>query len=133
MLSRLFCLLAFVLVAVPGCGDGGAEVSKKQFALLGDLRETLAKVTDAATLKTQLPKLEELSQQLAAAQAELNKQQISTEQQRDIRQNQGKDLVTLIKELGEQADRIDKLPNVDEKDLGRLVVAITAASAGTAP
>jgi hypothetical protein len=133
MLRRMFCLLTLILVAVPGCGDGGAEVAKKQFALLGELRDTLTKVTDAASLKTELPKLEEISQQLAAAQAELNKQQVSTEQQRDLRANFGKEYESLVTDLEKQAKRLDTLPNVDEKDRDRLVTAITAASTGTKP
>jgi septal ring factor EnvC (AmiA/AmiB activator) len=131
MLRRLLCFMALVLVAVPGCGDGGAEVSKKQFALLGELRDTLTKVTDDATLKAQLPKLEDISKQLAAAQAELNKQQVSTEQQRDLRAKYGKDLETLQKDLETQVDRLDKLPDVDEKERDKLVAALTAASTGT--
>ena len=133
MLRRMFCLLTLILVAVPGCGDGGAEVAKKQFALLGELRDTLTKVTDPATLKTELPKLEEISKQLAAAQAELNKLQVSTEQQRDLRAKYGKELESLIASIQKDADRIDALANVDEKDRNRLVAAITAASTGTMP
>jgi hypothetical protein len=133
MLRRIFCLLALILVALPGCGDGGAEVAKKQFTLLGELRDTLTKVTDAATLKTELPKLEEISKQFAAAQAELNKQQVSTEQQRDIRAKYGKDLEALIGSIQKEADRLNALANIDEKDRDRLVAAITAANSGSTP
>jgi len=132
MLRRLLCFVCFVVLAIPGCGDGGAEVSQKQFALLGELRDTLTKVTDADSLKTQLPKLEDITKQLAAAQAELNKQKISTEQQRAIREKFGKDLAALQKDLETQAERLDTLPAIDEKDRDRLAAAIAAASNGIA-
>jgi len=125
--------LALVVVALSGCGDGGAEVAKKQFTLLEELRDTLVKVKDGATLKTELPKLEDISKQLAAAQAELNKQQVSTEQQLDLRAKYGKELESLIDSLKEEAERIETLPEIDKKDLDKVVSAITAASTGTAP
>ena len=81
----------------------------------------------------ELPNLEKISQQLATAQAELNKQQITTEQQRDLRTKYGKDLETLQKELVEQSKRLDALPEVDEKDRDQLVAALTAAKSGTTP
>lgn len=133
MLRRLLCFVALVLLVIPGCGDGGAEVSQKQFALLGELRDTLTKVTDGPTLKSELPKLSDISKQLAAAQAELNKQQISTEQQRALREKFGKDLAVLQKDLEAQAARLDALAGLDEKDRDQLAAALTAASAGTTP
>ena len=133
MVRPLSCLLALVVVALSGCGDGGAEVAKKQFTLLEELRDTLVKVKDGATLKTELPKLEDISKQLAAAQAELNKQQVSTEQQLDLRAKYGKELESLIDSLKEEAERIETLPEIDKKDLDKVVSAITAASTGTAP
>lgn len=133
MVRRMYCVLALALLICTGCGDGGAEVSKKQFDLLGKLRDTMAKVKDAATLKSELPNLEKISQDLAAAQAELNKLQITTEQQRDLRAKYGKDLETLQKELVEQSKRLDALPEVDEKDRDQLVAALTAAKTGTTP
>ncbi len=93
---------------------------KSNSPLLGELRDTLTKVTDADSLKTQLPKLEDITKQLAAAQAELNKQKITTEQQRAIREKFGKDLATLQKDLETQAERLDTLPAIDEKDRDRL-------------
>lgn len=133
MLSRLCCLLALVLVVVSGCGDGGAEVSKKQFALLGELRDTLAKVKDATTLKTELPKLTEIAKELAAAQAELNKQQVSTEQQRDLRLKYGKELESLQKDLIAETKRLDALPEVSETDRDQLIAALSTASVGSKP
>ena len=133
MLRRVLCVVLLVLLTIPGCGDGGAEVSQKQFALLGELRDTLTKVTDGTTLKSELPKLTEISKKLAAAQAELNKQQISTEQQRALREKFGKDLASLQKDLAAEATRLDALAGLDEKDRDQLAAALTAASAGTTP
>ena len=132
MVRRMFCVLGLALLVCTGCGDGGAEVSKKQFALLGELRDTMAKVKDADSLKAELPNLEKISKNLAAAQAELNKLQISTEQQRDLRAKYGKDLDTLSKDLKTESDRIEALPNIDQKELGQFIAAITAAKNGTA-
>lgn len=130
MVRRMLCVLGLALLVCTGCGDGGTEVSKKQFELLGELRDTMAKVKDAATLKTELPNLEAISQKLAATQAELNKQQISTEQLRDLRAKHGKDIVN---EIVDQAKRLDALPDVEAKDRDQLVAAITAAKSGTTP
>lgn len=133
MLRWMHYILGLVLLVCAGCGDGGAEVSKKQFALLGELRDTMKKVQDPATLKSELPNLEKISQQLAAAQAELNKQQITTEQQRDLQVKYGQDLKSLETELIAQSDRIEKLPELDPKDLGQFIAAIKAAKNGMTP
>lgn len=133
MVRRMLCVLGFALLVCTGCGDGGAEVSKKQFALLGELRDTMAKVKDAATLKAELPNLERITQQLAAAQSELNKQQLTTEQQRDLRAKYGKDLETLQKEIVEQSKRLDAFPESEKKELDQIVAALTAANTGTTP
>ncbi len=98
-----------------------------------NLRDGLTKVTDAASLKSELPKLEDTAKKLAAAQAELNKLQVSTEQQRALREKFGKDLVALQKDLETQAERLDTLPSLDETDRDRLAAALAAASTGTAP
>lgn len=133
MVRRMLCVLGIALLVCTGCGDGGAEASKKQYALLGELRDTLTKVKDAATLKSELPNLEKISQQLAATEADLAKQQLTTEQKRDLRAKYGKDLETLGNELKQQSDRIEALPNVEKKELDQLIAAVTAARTGKAP
>ena len=133
MVRRLLCVLGIALLVCTGCGDGGAEASKKQYTLLGELRDTLTKVKDAATLKSELPNLEKISQQLAATEADLTKQQLTTEQKRDLRAKYGKDLETLGNELKQQSDRIEALPNVEKKELDQLIAAVTAARTGKAP
>ena len=133
MLRRMLCVLGLALLVCTGCGDAGDKVSQQQFALLGQLRDTMKKVQDPATLKSELPNLEKISQQLAAVQAELNKQQITTEQQRDLRAKYGQDLTSLGTELKEQSNRIEKLPELDPKDLGQFTAALTAAKNGMTP
>ncbi len=133
MLRRMLCVLGLALLVCTGCGDGGAEVSKKQFALLSDLRDTMAKVKDAATLKTELPNLEKIIHDLVQTEAELSKQQISTEQARDLRTKYGKEWEVLGPALKEHGRRIEALENVDDKDLERLTAAIAAVKTGTTP
>ena len=101
--------------------------------LLGELRDTLAKVEDPATLKAAMPALTKISTELDAAQKKLNDQQISTEQQRDLRAKWGTDLKKLQDDLVEQAKRIDALKSIEEKDRDLLVATITPATASITP